>query len=71
MMADSGAVTRNPSTVCLLVLKWVLDISHVSEDGGAMHSFCSLQKKNGRELKSVFRDRLRFKTLGENGNAGN
>lgn len=52
MTADSGPVTPNPSTVCLLVLKWVLDVSHVSEDRGAMHSFSSSAKEKCK--RSVF-----------------
>lgn len=62
MTADSGPVAPNPSTVYLLALKWIFDVSHVSEDRGAISRtrlnssefqfFC--KKKNVGELKICF-----------------
>lgn len=53
MTADSGPVTPKSSTVCLLMLKRVLNVSHVSEDRGAMHSFSSSAKEKCK--RSAFR----------------
>lgn len=70
MTADSRPCgPLNPSTVCLLVLKWIFDVSHVSEGrGGDKHKGSVLlnfsssagEKKKCRTVKKLFLEKDRI-----------